>query len=143
MMHLNGQTILILGLGDSGLSIAQWCAQQGATVYVWDSRAAPPQLAQLAQLVPSAIRLHGALTVETLDALNGVQTIFKSPGLAPHDPKIAALVAYAATRGIPILGELQLFIDALAQLKIAKNYAPKILAITGTNGKTKIGRAHV
>ena len=39
MNHLNGLTVLVLGLGDSGLAMARWCARCGATVRVWDSRA--------------------------------------------------------------------------------------------------------
>ncbi|HEU6454180.1 MAG TPA: NAD(P)-dependent oxidoreductase, partial [Roseateles sp.] len=42
--QLNGQRVLVLGLGDSGLAMARWCARFGAQVTVWDSRAQPPQL---------------------------------------------------------------------------------------------------
>jgi len=37
----------VLGLGESGLAMARWCARAGARVTVWDSRDAPPQLAAL------------------------------------------------------------------------------------------------
>ena len=43
MTSLDGQTVLVLGLGDSGLAMARWCARHGAAVRVADSRAQPPQ----------------------------------------------------------------------------------------------------
>ncbi len=46
------QRVLVLGLGISGLSMARWCARQGAVVVVADSREAPPNLERLRQEVP-------------------------------------------------------------------------------------------
>ena len=126
-------TVLVLGLGHSGLAMARWCAAKGATVKVWDSRAEPPQATALREAVPSAQLLSGALDA---DALAGVQLVLKSPGLAPGDERIAPLLAAARAQGIALSGELQLFIEALAQLKSERGYTPQILAITGTNGKT-------
>jgi len=132
MLHLQNLTVLILGLGDSGLAMARWCAQCGAQVRVADTREAPPQAATLAQDVPTA-SLHHGLSASLLD---GVNILFKSPGLAPNAPDVAALLAEADERGIPVRGELSLFASALADLKQTRRYAPKVLAITGTNGKT-------
>ena len=42
----------------------------------------------------------------------------------------------ARAAGIAVQGELDLFAAALAALRHAHDYAPKIVAITGTNGKT-------
>ena len=132
MLHLQNLTVLILGLGDSGLAMARWCAQCGAQVRVADTREAPPQAATLAQDVPAA-SLHHGLSVSLLD---GVNVLFKSPGLAPNAADVSALLAAADERGIPVRGELSLFASALADLKQTRRYAPKVLAITGTNGKT-------
>ena len=41
-MSLLGTHVLVLGLGESGLAMARWCARQGAELRVADSRAAPP-----------------------------------------------------------------------------------------------------
>jgi UDP-N-acetylmuramoylalanine--D-glutamate ligase len=133
MNPLRDQTVLVLGLGESGLAMARWCALQGTAVRVWDSREAPPMANALAEQVPQAQRLGGELHEAALD---GVQRVLKSPGLAPHDQRIAPLLAAARQRGLPVHGELQLFIDALSALKAERGYAPKLLAITGTNGKT-------
>ena len=130
---LAGQLVLVLGLGESGLAMARWCAHHGASVRVWDSREMPPQADALRRAVPTAALLSGALDDAQLD---GVQRVLKSPGLAPLDERIAPLLAAARARGIMVQGELDLFIDALADLKAAQAYAPQLLAVTGTNGKT-------
>ncbi|MBI5719054.1 MAG: UDP-N-acetylmuramoyl-L-alanine--D-glutamate ligase [Burkholderiales bacterium] len=130
-------TVLILGLGESGLAMARWCARAGARVRVWDSREAPPQAEALARELPVAERLSGELRLEALnEALEGVTLVLKSPGLAPYDPRIAPLTQEARVRDIPVQGELDVFVRALAELKNARGYAPQLLAVTGTNGKT-------
>ena len=132
-LHAN-ETVLILGLGDSGLAMADWVSQEGAArVCVWDSRETAPQDAVLAERLPQAERLRGELHA---DRLNGVSRVLKSPGLAPQDPRIARLLGTARDRGIPVQGELDLFAQALAALKREWRYEPAVLAITGTNGKT-------
>jgi UDP-N-acetylmuramoylalanine--D-glutamate ligase len=133
MKHLADLDVLVLGLGDSGLAMARWCARQGARVQVWDSRETPPQAAALHAGVPAATLRNGALTA---DHLTGVQLVLKSPGLAPRDARIAPLLDAARAAGIAVAGELDLFAHALADLKAERGYAPRVLAITGTNGKT-------
>jgi len=126
-------TVLILGLGASGLAMARWCARQGARVRVWDSREAPPKALALAGEVPDATIASGELTAA---ALEGVACIYKSPGLSPLDERLAALLAAARAESVPVRGELDLFAQALAALREERGYRPKVLAITGTNGKT-------
>jgi len=133
MNHLKDIVVLVLGLGESGLAMARWCAGHGASVRVWDSREQAPHDAALAEHVPSATRLSGALGE---DALQGVQLVLKSPGLSPTDERIAAVIQLARQTGVPVQGELDLFARALADLKAERGYAPKVIAITGTNGKT-------
>jgi UDP-N-acetylmuramoylalanine--D-glutamate ligase len=133
MKHLDGLNVLVLGLGESGLAMAAWCASLGASVRVWDSRESPPQAAALALAAPQALLFGGALNADTLQ---DAKLVLKSPGLAPHDARIAALLAAARAQGIAVQGELDLFARALDDLKLERDYAPKVIAITGTNGKT-------
>jgi UDP-N-acetylmuramoylalanine--D-glutamate ligase len=133
MNYLKDTTVLVLGLGESGLAMARWCARFGATVRVWDSRETSPNADALARYVPQAIWVRGALSDE---AFIGVKLVLKSPGLAPTDDRIAAPLRLAASSGIAVQGELDLFAQALDHLKTERGYAPKVLAITGTNGKT-------
>ena len=133
MNHLAKLSVLVLGLGESGLAMARWCARHGAQVQVWDSRAQPPQAVALREAVPGVALFSGALSAEHLA---GVQMVLKSPGLAPHDSRIAPLMDAARATGIAVGGELDLFARALVDLKTDRGYAPKVLAITGTNGKT-------
>ena len=121
--------VLVLGLGESGLAMARWCAASGAEVRVWDSRDDAPGDLGLVRHLPSALRLRGPLDAA---ALAGVTLVLKSPGLAPHDARIAV----ALQAGVPVHGELDLFAQALAGLKASIGYDPKVIAITGTNGKT-------
>ena len=125
--------VLVLGLGNSGLAMARWCASRGAKVQVWDSREDPPQAAVLRESLPE-IGLHSGLPL--VADLAGVQLLLKSPGLAPGDERIAPLLAAAQAQGIAVAAELDLFVAALAELKAERGYSPKLLAITGTNGKT-------
>ena len=48
-MQLKGKHVLVLGLGESGLAMARWCARFGAHVRVWDSRESPAHTAALAE----------------------------------------------------------------------------------------------
>jgi UDP-N-acetylmuramoylalanine--D-glutamate ligase len=133
MKHLNDLSVLVLGLGDSGLAMATWCASHGASVRVWDSREVPPQAAALALAAPAAKLFGGLLGA---DDLQGAQLVLKSPGLAPHDERIAALLGAARAQGVAVQGELALFSRALDDLRQERDYAPKLVAVTGTNGKT-------
>ena len=133
MQYLANLSVLVLGLGESGLAMARWCARFGAAVTVWDSREQPPQALALREAVPQAVLCSGALVAEDLA---GMQMVLKSPGLAPDDGRIAPLLAAARSTGLFVGGELDLFTRALADLKAERGYAPKLLAITGTNGKT-------
>jgi UDP-N-acetylmuramoylalanine--D-glutamate ligase len=130
---LSGQQVLVLGLGHSGLAMARWCVRHGAVVRVWDSRENPPQAAALHEACGGVPLFSGALGAAQLQ---GVQRVLKSPGLAPQDARIAPFLLAARAQGIVVQGELDLFAQALADLRAERGYVPQLLAITGTNGKT-------
>jgi UDP-N-acetylmuramoylalanine--D-glutamate ligase len=133
-MTYQNKTALVLGLGESGLAMALWLARSGAHVRVADTREAPQRLVALVAAVPTAEFVGGDFTAALLD---GVDFVAVSPGLAPAR-ELAAITPAAQERNIPVWGEIELFAQALAQLKAERDYAPKVIAITGTNGKTTV-----
>jgi len=135
MQHMKDLRVLVLGLGVSGLAMARWCARCGAQVTVADTREAPPNLDGLREQLPQVRFIAGPFTSALIDG-EGVQAVFCSPGLSPEQVK--PVVAAAAAQGILVGGELSLFAAALLQLRQERDYAPTVLAITGTNGKTTV-----
>lgn len=133
-MNYEGKTALVLGLGESGLAMAQWLARCGARVRVADTRTEPQRLFALRQAVPDAEFVGGEFGAALLD---GVDFVAVSPGLAP-DRELVQVGPAARARGVPVWGEIELFAQALAHLRAERGYAPKVIAITGTNGKTTV-----
>ena len=122
-MKLAGARVLVLGLGESGLASALWCARQGARVRVADTRVAPPYLEELRRRVAGADFSPGEFDQALLE---GIDLLVLSPGLPGDLP----VVMQARAAGMPVVGEIELFAWALRRAQ-----AP-VLAITGTNGKT-------
>jgi UDP-N-acetylmuramoylalanine--D-glutamate ligase len=135
MQQLHGQHVLILGLGASGLAMARWCARAGADVTVADTREQPPQLAALQAEWPQVKFVSGAFTASMVEGTT-VRAVFRSPGLSPE--VVAPVVDAAKAMGLWQGGELSLFAAALQDLNNEWGYAPQVLAITGTNGKTTV-----
>ncbi len=124
---------LILGLGESGLAMARWLAREGWALRVADTRAEPPMLATLRSELPQAEFVGGAFSDSLLD---GVTLLALSPGLAPERSEATPLVQAATGRGVEVAGEIELFARALKRLQEERGYKPRIVGITGTNGKT-------
>jgi UDP-N-acetylmuramoylalanine--D-glutamate ligase len=123
-MSIRNRTVVVLGLGITGLSAARWAARQGARVRVADTRAAPPCAAQLAVELPKVPVATGPFNDATF---SGADLVVISPGLAKDYPAVAA----AAMRGVEIVGDVELFSRALRS-------GQKLLAVTGSNGKTTV-----
>ena len=135
MQQLHNQSVLILGLGDSGLAMARWCVRNGAQVQVVDTRAEPPHLAALRAELPQVKFVHGAFEANLVEGQD-VRAVFKSPGLSPES--VAPVWNAAVAAGLWVGTELTLFAQALSDLQTSMAYHPKVLAITGTNGKTTV-----
>ena len=127
MKPLSDRLVLVLGIGESGLAMARWCAREGARLRVADTRDDPPGLNRLREVVPEAEVILGPLAAELLE---GVDLIASSPGIDLRLPVVAA----ARERSIAVVGEMALFADALVRL--GARGRTRIIAITGTNGKT-------
>lgn len=113
---------IVVGLGRTGLSCARYLQSRGLSFAVTDSRSSPPESGALGRLAPEVEARFGAFD-ESL--LAGASQIIASPGVSLREPFLMS----AAVRGIPIVGDIELFV------REAK--AP-IAAITGTNGKSTV-----
>lgn len=123
-LELQDKQVLVLGLGDTGLSVLRWLHRQGARLSVADTRETPPGMDALKAEMPAA-KLHtGAFTKAVFD---DAEIIVISPGV----PKAELLVQSAIKRGVPVVGDVELF----AQFKPA---SAKVIAITGANGKSTV-----
>jgi UDP-N-acetylmuramoylalanine--D-glutamate ligase len=120
---LAGKRVLVLGLGDTGLSVARWVITQGGMPRVADTRATPPRAGDLAAGTEIVTGEFGTAL------LDGVDLLCISPGLSLEEP----VVRDALARGIPVLGDIELF-----AWEIRGRSRSKVLAITGTNGKTTV-----
>jgi UDP-N-acetylmuramoylalanine--D-glutamate ligase len=135
MKTLLNKNVLVLGLGQSGLALARWCIRAGASVTVADTRAAPPQLQTLNSTLPQVVFVNAPLD-EALFNSAEFDLVLKSPGLSPAS--IAGVTAAAAKRGTAVGNELSVFSQVLKEMQTDHAYAPQVIGITGTNGKTTV-----
>ena len=121
---LKNKRVLVLGLGETGLSALRWLDAQGAILSVADSRDNPPNIDDLARSMPQvAVHTGNFKNKVLLDA----EVIVISPGVALAEPAVQA----AIKAGIPVVGDVELF----AQHRPSH---AKVIAITGSNGKTTV-----
>lgn len=125
-LDLKGSKVLVLGLGDTGLSLTRWLVRQGAAVRVADSREKPPNAAVLASELPQVAVTGGGFDA---DEFRDAEMIAISPGVDRREP----LVADAIGRGVPVVGDIELFARRLPAIG-----APRVIAITGSNGKSTV-----
>ncbi len=141
MEFLKNRNVLVLGLGESGTASARFAVRCGAALRVADTRSDAPGLAAV-QALASQTSLLGTVDVRigalNPELLNGVTQIIVSPGLSPLRGDVANLLTAARLQNIAICSELDWFSAALTELKTTQDYAPYVLAITGTNGKTTV-----
>ncbi len=116
-----GRTIVV-GLGRTGMSCVRYLHARGLEFAVTDSRSAPPESAALERLAPDVEARFGGFDQALLE---GASRVIASPGVPLTEP----FMSRAAERGIPIVGDIELF---------AREARAPIAAITGTNGKSTV-----
>src|SRR5436190_7412995 len=122
MHEWKDRKVVVLGLGDTGLSMTRWLARSGARVSVADTREAPPHARTLAAELPDVALATGAFHAPLF---SGVDAIAISPGIDRREPLIAEVVR----RGVPVVGDIELFIQALPEIARRSNAPrPKVLA---------------
>ncbi|MGO3322487.1 MAG: Mur ligase family protein, partial [Psychrobacter faecalis] len=120
LLHKGSGLQVVVGLGQSGLSVAQYLTKQGYQVAVTDNQVNPT----LADQLPAAvdIRQFGAIDA---DLLQQAARIIISPGISLKTPAVAA----AREANIPVVSDIQLFCEACRV---------PIVAITGSNAKSTV-----
>ncbi|MEX2503474.1 MAG: UDP-N-acetylmuramoyl-L-alanine--D-glutamate ligase [Egicoccus sp.] len=111
---------LVVGLGASGQTAVRALLDAGVEVVMVDDRADHPAAADLA-----ATGIEVALGVPPLERLDGVDLVVPSPGV----PERAPVLQTAAQRDLPVWSEPELG---------ARLHPRRLLAVTGTNGKTTV-----
>jgi len=124
MADYKGRRAVVLGLGITGLTLARYLTRHGALVTVADTRPDPPNAATLVREMPATRLETGPFSQSTFE---GADLIAISPGVPKDQPSIRA----AVDAGAELAGDVELFARALPP-------GQKVLAITGTNGKTTV-----
>lgn len=132
---LRDQSVLQVGLGESGLACARWVLAQGARLVVIDTRENPPGLRELLSVEADVLFVNSVA-----DLSWNFHRVVVSPGLPPSHPLMVEILEQAVLNATPVDSELDLFADALNELALQRNYQPKVVGITGTNGKTTTTR---
>ena len=133
-MNWHDKSVLVLGAGDTGLSVVRYLRRLGARVRVADSRALGagglPASDELGRLGCEVIR--GAFT----DALFGdAELVVASPGVAVAGPACDATIKRAVAKGHQFVGDIELFAWQQNQITGKK---PSVIGITGSNGKSTV-----
>jgi UDP-N-acetylmuramoylalanine--D-glutamate ligase len=132
MADLRGRDVLVLGLARSGAAAARMLADAGARVVIYDRRAAAELAEAVASLGDRPIKLALAVAEEEVgELLAAADLVITSPSISPDfpttDPWLRDALRRANERGTPVIGEVDLF------LRLTRS---KVLAVTGTKGKT-------
>ncbi len=120
-MELKNKRVLVVGLGRSGVAAAFFLQERGAKVTVSDSKSEIQLQSEISALLDRGVSIetgrHGERTFRDQNL------IVVSPGVPTDQPNLQ----HARTLGIPVIGEVELAFRFLQG---------KVLAITGSNGKT-------
>ncbi|MDO4433664.1 MAG: UDP-N-acetylmuramoyl-L-alanine--D-glutamate ligase [Alysiella sp.] len=123
-MDFKNKTILVAGLGDTGVSVLAYCAHIGAKVVGYDAHLSSEREQQLKHQFPEFPLFSGSLK----DALRECDVLVLSPGMTRRLSEIREFEQC----GGQVIGDVAILSDLL------KNQSDKIIAITGSNGKTTV-----
>jgi len=113
---------LILGLGETGFSVAKFFIKQNVEFKLADSRKTPPLLESYQKLSQENNTYFGNWT---LDLLTDVDEIIVSPGIAQDE----SIIIWAREKNIAVISDIELF------SRYAKGH---VVGITGSNGKSTV-----
>ncbi len=120
-----GKRVAVFGLGRTGLTAARALIAGGAEVALWDEKAAARE----------AAAAEGLAVVDLLTAdWSRFSALLLSPGVPLTHPAPHWTVLKAREAGVEILGDMELFARTVNAAPPHKR--PKVVAITGTNGKS-------
>jgi UDP-N-acetylmuramoylalanine--D-glutamate ligase len=123
--RFQGQSVAVFGLARSGLAAARALAAGGARVAAWDEKPAARE----------AALAEGFELVDLAAAdWTGFAALVLSPGVPLYYPEPHWTVRKARAAGVEIIGDIELFARAVADAPDHRR--PKVVAITGTNGKS-------
>lgn len=118
-----GRTVAVFGLARSGLATAAALKEGGATVWAWDDGEGGRAAAQEVGFDP--------VDLNTAD-WSQIAALVLSPGVPLTHPQPHWTVSRAQDAGVEIIGDTELFFRE----RSAANSKAKVIAITGTNGKS-------
>jgi len=124
-----GAKVAVLGLGRTGLSAARALAEGGAVPICWDDNPSARDAASAEGFDVIDLTRHGAF--------DGIASLIVSPGIPHLYPTPNKVVAAALEAGVPVDNDIGLFFRSFATLAWEEfDNPPKVVAITGSNGKS-------
>ncbi|MFC7379044.1 UDP-N-acetylmuramoyl-L-alanine--D-glutamate ligase [Brevundimonas sp. GCM10030266] len=120
-----GRRIAVFGLGRSGLTAARALKAGGALPVLWDD-----SVSSRMQAGAEGFAVEDLTTADW----SGFAALVLSPGAPLTHPKPHWTVEKAEAAGVEVIGDIELFARALAALPEGER--PRVVAITGTNGKS-------
>jgi UDP-N-acetylmuramoylalanine--D-glutamate ligase len=120
-----GRTVAVFGLARSGLAAARALVAGGARIACWDEKPAARAAAE-AEGLP-------LVDLEAAD-WSGFAALVLTPGVPLTHPAPHWTVEKARAEGVEIVGDVELFARAVAMAPEHKR--PRVVAVTGTNGKS-------
>ena len=124
----DGAIVAVLGLGRSGLSAARALRDGGARVVVWDDTASARERAEAEGFE--------ARRLDRDEAFDDVACLVTSPGIPHLYPQPNAAIAAALRAGVPVDNDIGLFFRSLGHGWDSYDQPPKVIAVTGSNGKS-------